>query len=76
MVELIRAHWGIENGLRYRRDVTFGEDSCRLRFGHAAPMMASLDKSAIGLICQQRHRKAAEATVEFCASPMDALATI
>jgi predicted transposase YbfD/YdcC len=27
----IRAHWGIENTSHYSRDVTFGEDRCRIR---------------------------------------------
>ncbi|MGH6841526.1 MAG: ISAs1 family transposase, partial [Methylocella sp.] len=26
-----RAHWGIENNLRWRLDITFGEDRCRTR---------------------------------------------
>ena len=32
---LVRAHWGIENGLHYVRDVTLGEDACRVRTGTA-----------------------------------------
>ncbi len=27
----IRAHWGIENRAHYVRDVTLGEDACRIR---------------------------------------------
>lgn len=29
--EAIRAHWAIENTSHYSRDVTFGEDRCRIR---------------------------------------------
>ncbi len=36
MLELNRAHWGVENRLHWRRDVTLGEDSCQTRTG-AAP---------------------------------------
>lgn len=45
-----RQHWGIENGLHYRRDVTFNEDSCRLRTGHAARCMAIINNLVIGLL--------------------------
>jgi predicted transposase YbfD/YdcC len=31
LLQLIRAHWGIENGLHYRRDETLREDWCQLK---------------------------------------------
>jgi len=33
--QAIRLHWGIENGLHWTLDVTFKEDDCRVRTGHA-----------------------------------------
>jgi predicted transposase YbfD/YdcC len=30
LLELVRSEWGIENGLHYRRDVTFQEDAIRM----------------------------------------------
>lgn len=47
-----RAHWGIENGLHYRRDVTFHEDATRLTQGHAGRVMATLNNLVIGLLCR------------------------
>jgi hypothetical protein len=37
----VRGHRGIENKLRYIRDVTYGEDSPRVRTGNAPQVMAS-----------------------------------
>jgi predicted transposase YbfD/YdcC len=76
LLELVRAYWGIENGLHYRRDVTFQEDRCRLRTGHAAHMMAALNNLAIGLIARCGFSEAPEARRQFCAEPLKALALI
>ena len=40
LMEIVRGHWGIENGLHYRKDKTLREDGCRLRRGEAAQAMA------------------------------------
>jgi hypothetical protein len=37
-----REHWGIENRSHYVRDVTWQEDACRIRKGHAAENFAAL----------------------------------
>jgi len=50
LLELIRAYWGVENGLHYRRDPTFREDATRLTKGHAGHVMAALNNLVIGLL--------------------------
>ena len=50
LLALNRAAWGIENGLHYRRDVTFHEDATRLTLGHAGRVMATLNNLVIGLL--------------------------
>jgi predicted transposase YbfD/YdcC len=40
----VRAHWGIENSLHYVLDVTFGEDSSRIRSGKGPENMAFIRK--------------------------------
>jgi predicted transposase YbfD/YdcC len=50
LLALTRAYWGIENGLHYRRDVTFHEDATRLTQGDAGHVMASLNNLVIGLL--------------------------
>ncbi len=42
LLRLIRAHWGIEDGLHGRRDGTLGEDASRVRRGAASQVMAAL----------------------------------
>lgn len=49
LLALVRAHWGIENGLHYRRDRTLDEDRSQLRMGHAPHLLALLNNTAIGL---------------------------
>lgn len=50
LLELIRKHWSIENGLHYRRDVTFKEDSCRQQSHQAGQVLAILNNLVIGLL--------------------------
>jgi len=46
-------HWGIENKLHWVRDVTFGEDSSRIRSGHAPEIFAALRNAAISVLRYQ-----------------------
>ena len=39
LADLVRAHWGIENKLHWRRDASMDEDRCRVRAG-ARPLAA------------------------------------
>ena len=47
LLQLTRGHWGIENGLHYRRDVTPGEDASRIRKGTAPQVMAAVRNTII-----------------------------
>lgn len=50
LMEAIRGHWSaIENGVHHRRDVSFGEDACRVAQRSAAHALATLRNLAIGL---------------------------
>jgi len=72
----IRAYWHIENGLHYRRDVTFKEDACRLRIGSAARMMASLNNLALALMRRHGHSNIPDARRRYAAHPKEALQLI
>jgi hypothetical protein len=50
LLDAIVGHWAaIENGTHRVRDVTFGEDDCRITYPKAARNMVSLRNFAIGL---------------------------
>jgi predicted transposase YbfD/YdcC len=46
----LRTHWHIENKLHYVRDVTLGEDACRVRKGTAPQVLAALRNAVIHLL--------------------------
>jgi predicted transposase YbfD/YdcC len=48
--EAVRGHWGIENNLHWQLDVTFDEDACRIRQGHADANFSALRRLALGLL--------------------------
>ena len=73
LLELTRAHWGIENGLHHTRDETFREDRCRVRRGHAARILASLRNVAIHLLRNTEHPSVPAATRHLAALPRLAL---
>lgn len=47
---IARAHWGIENHLHWRLDVTFGEDKARSCLGHGPENLAVLRKTALNML--------------------------
>ncbi len=65
LLVLTRGHWGIENGLHYRRDVTFHEDHSQLRMGHAPEMLAVLNNIVLGLFAKQGETNMAHARRDF-----------
>jgi len=69
LATLIRGHWGIENRLHWVRDVTYGEDHCALRTGHAATAMATLRNTAISLLRATGHPNIAAATAALARRP-------
>jgi predicted transposase YbfD/YdcC len=50
LLALTRGHWGIENGLHYKRDVTLKEDASRVRRGSGPQVMAALRNSIVHLL--------------------------
>lgn len=48
--EAVRNHWGIENNLHWQLDVTFREDECRIRKGHADANFSIVRRAALSLL--------------------------
>jgi predicted transposase YbfD/YdcC len=49
-LEVVRAHWAIENNLHWVLDVLFDEDACRSRKDHAAENLAAIRKLALNAL--------------------------
>ena len=65
LLALTRGHWGIENGLHHRRDVSMQEDHSQVRMGHAPEMLAILNNIVLGLFAKQGETNVAHARREF-----------
>jgi predicted transposase YbfD/YdcC len=53
----VRGHWSIENRLHWQLDVTFQEDQCRIRQGHADANFSILRRTALSLLKNERTLK-------------------
>jgi predicted transposase YbfD/YdcC len=73
LLELVRLHWHVENRLRYVRDVTPGEDACRVRTGSSPEVPAALRNVALHLLEGVPARSKAAATRRMAARPEEAI---
>jgi predicted transposase YbfD/YdcC len=64
----VRGHWGIENQLHWQLDVTFGEDQCRVRKGHADANLSILRRTALGLLKNEETQKVGVKTKRLTAA--------
>ncbi len=63
----VRGHWGIENSLHWQLDVTFGEDQCRVRQGHADANLSLLRRTALSLLKNNQSRQCGIKNKRLCA---------
>jgi predicted transposase YbfD/YdcC len=76
LLEIVRSEWGIENGLHYRRDVTFQEDQTRMTEKSMGRAMAIINNLVISLLNRHGFVNHAHARRVFDACPAKALALI
>ena len=74
--ELVRQHWEIENRLHYVRDVTLGEDACRVRKGAAPQVLAALRNAVVHLLSGVEAESRQAATERLAARPNEALSLL
>lgn len=60
-LKINRAHWGIENRLHYVRDVSMGEDACRVRTKSSPQILAGARNAVLGLFRRDGWTNIAEA---------------
>jgi len=60
VLKVRQAHWQIETGLHYRRDVTFHEDATRMTVGAAARILSIVHNLVLGLLKQAGFTNAAQ----------------
>lgn len=73
LLGLVRGHWGIENRLHWVRDVTLGEDGCRVRSGDAPQVLAALRNAVVHLLEKVTAASKAAATRHFAIRPQETL---
>lgn len=76
LLTIVRSEWGIENGLHYRRDVTFQEDQTRMTEKKMGRAMAAINNLVVSLLNNQGFSNHAQARRQFNAFPDKALALI
>jgi predicted transposase YbfD/YdcC len=76
LLEIVRSQWGIENGLHYRRDVTYEEDKTRMTKKPMGRVMAIINNLVISLLNSQGFDNHAHARRVFDASTDKGLALI
>lgn len=56
-MEAVRKHWQIEIDLHWSLDVSFREDHCQIRLGHAPDNLALIRRIALNLLKQEQTHK-------------------
>lgn len=73
LLKLTRQHWMIENGVFHIRDVTMGEDACRVRTGAAPMILSTMRNVALNLMNRLGVTNKAATLRRHAAHPSEAL---
>ena len=76
LLAIARGHWEIENRLHWVRDMSMGEDACRVRTGAAPQILAALRNAGLWLMRSSGITAIAAALRRHAAKPEEALRLI
>jgi predicted transposase YbfD/YdcC len=76
LLQAVRDHWQVENRLHYVRDVTLGEDACRVQIGHAPQNLAACRNAVVCLLARVAEDNCLAAIQRLAARPDEALALL
>jgi hypothetical protein len=73
LLGIARGHWGIENRLHWVRDLSLGEDACRVRTGAAPQVLSGLRNTVLYVLRATGLVRIAEALRHLAARPDEAV---
>jgi len=73
LLAIARGHWDIENRLHWVRDVSLGEDACRVRTGAAPQILAALRNTGLWLLRSNGLTAIASTLRRHAAKPEEAI---
>jgi predicted transposase YbfD/YdcC len=76
LMKLVRTHWEIENKVFHVRDLTMGEDACRVRKRSAPVIFSTLRNGVLNVLQRLGVKNRAAQFRTFCADPVKALHAI
>ena len=73
LLTISRGHWQIENRLHWVRDMSLGEDACRVRTGEAPEILAAIRNSVLWLLRSSGLNEIAATLRRHAAKPLEAV---
>jgi predicted transposase YbfD/YdcC len=76
LLSIARGHWKIENRLHWVRDLSMGEDGCRVRTAEAPQILAGIRNLGLWLLRASGLNNIAAALRRHAAKPLEALGLV
>jgi predicted transposase YbfD/YdcC len=76
LLGIARGHWEVENRLHWVRDMSLGEDACRVRTGEAPEVLAAVRNAALWLLRSSGARNIAAALRHHAAKAHKAIGLV